>query len=130
MNDPPQRRRTVVAATRRPVLRLVRVIVEADPEPDVSYLEQEDFEDRSLAYKKGDFSFVGVRAEAEVVIEDVLQTLTSGGLYGVESDSEDEYIDEIAAREWEALRGVLKAVGVPTEQLPLDVQREWIEWRT
>jgi len=49
---------------------------------------------------------------------------------GIESDSEDEYLDEIIAREWEALRAVLKTVGVPTDQLPLEVQREWIEWRT
>jgi hypothetical protein len=108
----------------------VRVIVEPDPKPDASYLEQEEFADRLLAYKRKRFSFLRVRAEAEVVIEEIGQTLTSGGMPGVESDSEDEYIDEIVAREWETLRAVLKTVGVPTEKLPLEVERAWIEWRT
>ena len=127
----PQRRRVVAAPTRKPPaeLRSVRVIFEADPEPDTSYLEQDEFEDRLEAYKRGEFSFIGARAEAEVIIEETTQTLRSGGLYGIESDSEDEYIDEIAAQEWAALRAVLKTVGVSTEQLPLAVNREWIEWR-
>ncbi|KKK92191.1 hypothetical protein LCGC14_2705370, partial [marine sediment metagenome] len=31
---------------------------------------------------------------------------------------------------WAALRAVLKTVGVATEQLPLEADRKWIEWRT
>ena len=108
----------------------MRVIVESDPDPDASYLEQEEFEDRLKSYKKGDFELQGVRAEAEVVIEGITQTLTSGGLSGIESDSEENFFDEIIAKEWETLRAVLKTVGVPTEQLPLDVDRAWVEWRT
>ena len=127
-----QRRRVVAAPARRPPaeLRQVRIVVESDPDPDASYLEQDEFENRLAAYKRGEFELQGVRAEAEVVIEGIPQTLTSGGLYGIESDSDDEYFDEIVAKEWETLRAVLKTVGVPTEQLPLDVKREWIEWRT
>lgn len=127
----PQRRRVVAAPTRKPPveLRAIRVIFAHDPDPDASYLEQDEFEDRLEAYKRGDFSFLSAHAEAEVIVEEISQTLRSGGLYGIESDSEDEYIDEIAAQEWGALRGVLKTVGVPTDQLPLDVQREWIKWR-
>lgn len=108
----------------------MRVIVEPDPEPNASYLEQEEFADRLLAYKRKRFSFLRVRTEAEVVIEEIAQVLTSGGMPGVESDSEDEYLDEIIAREWEGLRAVLKTVGVATDKLPLDVDRAWIEWRT
>jgi hypothetical protein len=105
------------------------VIFEEDLDPDVSYLEQEDFEDRLAAHKRGDFNFVSARAEADVVIDGIPQTLQSGGLNGIESDSEQEYLDEIAAEEWKALRGVLKTVGVPTSELPVEVDPSWVEWR-
>lgn len=106
MSSPP-RRRVVAAPARRPrvELRAVRVLVEPDPEES---------------------DLVSVRAEAEVAIEGTLQILESGGLIGVERDE----VTEIAAEEWTRLRTVLKTVGVATEQLPLDVHREWIEWRT
>ena len=59
-----------------------------------------------------------------------MQTLRSGGLNGIESDSEQDELDEIIHEEWSRLRDVLKTVGVPTDQLPLEVDRSWVEWRT
>jgi hypothetical protein len=131
MSPLPHTRRVVEARARRPPteLKSVRVIFEEDLDPDVSYLEQEDFEDRLAAHKRGEFNFVGVRAEAEVVIEGTPQTLTSPGTWGIESDTDDGSLGQLIDEEWKVLRDVLKAVGVPTEQLPLDVKREWIEWR-
>ena len=133
MEFPPHtRRRVVEAPTRRPPAELqsVRVIFEEDPDPDTSYLEQDEFEDRLAAYKRGEFHFVGVRAEAEVLIAETVQTLRSPGLYGIESDTDEEELDGLAAEQWTGLRAVLKTVGVPTDQLPLAPNREWIEWRT
>lgn len=125
------RRRTVHAARKPPAeLREVRVVVVEDTDPDPSYLDQEEFEDRREAYQRGDFYFVGVRAEAEVVIEGTLQTLQSGGLWGIESDSERSYFEEVANEEWSQLRDVLKTVGVATKQLPLKADPEWIDWGT
>ena len=132
MSDhPPARRRVVAAPARRPpaALQSIRIVVEHDPDPDISYLEQDEFEERLAAYKAGEFDFVGVRAEAEVLIEETVQTLTSGGLWGVESDSGEEYIESVAVEEYEQLRKVLKTVGVSTAQLPQEIEREWIEWR-
>ena len=132
MSDtPPARRRVVAAPGRRPPaeLRSIRVVIEHDPDPDISFLEQDEFEERLAAYKKGEFDFVGVHAEAEVVIEGVVQTLTSGGLWGIESDSGEEYIESVAVEEYEQLRKVLKTVGVSTAQLPQEIERDWIEWR-
>lgn len=106
------------------------MIVEQDPHPDSSYLEQDEFEERLEAYKREEFELIGVRVEAEVVIEETVQTLKSPGLWGIESDLEGDELDEIIHGEWSALRNVLKTVGIPTEQLPLDAKREWIEWRT
>lgn len=126
------RRRVVAATARRPSVRLqsICIVIEPDPDPETSYLDQEEFEDRRAEYKRGDFNFVSAHAEAEVVIEGVIQTLTSGGLNGIESDSEQEYLDEIIAEEWKSLRDILKTVGVSTGELPLEVDPKWVEWRT
>jgi hypothetical protein len=126
------RPRVVAAPPRRPPaeLRALRVVVEEDPDPDVSYLEQEGLEERLEEYRQGEFGFVTVRAEAEVGIAETEQILTSPGLAGIENDATPEEIEQIAAEEWAALRNVLKTVGVSTEQLPLELDREWIEWRT
>ena len=136
MSDSPHapRRRVVAAPARRPPAELqsIRVVVDHDPDPDTSYLEQDELEDRLAAYKRGEFDFVGVRAEADVLIEGTVQTLTSGGLWGVESDSGEEYLVGVAVEEYEQLRKVLKTVGVPTAQLPAadaETVRGWIEWR-
>jgi len=133
MVDSERTRRGVVAApARRPAVRLqaIRVIFDQDEDADASYLDQDEFEDRRDEYRRGEFSFVSARAEADVNIEGILQTLQSGGLNGIESDSEEEYLTEIAAEEWKTLRGVLKTVGVPTSELPLEVDPGWVEWRT
>jgi hypothetical protein len=130
MNAPSfARRRVVEGPSRRPSveLRSLRVVVEPDLDPDLSR-----FNAGELAEYRRDkaHALVGVRAEADVLIEGVEQTLSSTGLWGVEADAEDEYVDKILAREWGTLRGVLKAVGVPTDQLPLEADCKWIEWRT
>jgi len=106
------------------------VIVEDDPDPDVAYLREAGFEERRKAHKRGEFKLLGVYVEADVVIEDTEQSLVSPGLWGVESDLSEEELGQIVGEEWGALRAVLKTVGVATEQLPLEVDREWIEWRT
>lgn len=127
MNDPRTPRRRVVEATpRKPraELQSVRVICEPDLDPDTSYLHEKG----RAAYERGDFQFIGVRAEAEVSIEDTVQVLESRGTWGIESDA-DEYIEQVAAHEWGVLRKVLTTVGVPTTELPLEVEQDWIEWR-
>ena len=46
-------------------------------------------------------------------------------LGGIESDTDEEGMEQIVADEWEILRTVLKTVGVSTEQLPLKPKSEW-----
>jgi len=102
-----------------------------DEDPDTSHLDQDEFADRREALQRGDFSFVGVRAEAEVVIEGVVQTLTSGALWGIESDSGEEYIEGVALEEYDGLRDILKAVGVSTSEVPVgnrEMIRPLIKW--
>ncbi|HTF33311.1 MAG TPA: hypothetical protein VK714_06360 [Myxococcota bacterium] len=90
-----------------------------DEDPDTSYFDEDEFADRRAEFERGDFTFVGVRAEAEVAIEGVIQTLTSGGLWGIESDSDESYIEDVALEEYDALREILKAVGVSTREVPV-----------
>lgn len=128
------RKRVVEAAARKrsaPQMHAIRVLVLPDEDPDTSYMDPDDpeWKDRHDAYQRGDFTFVGVRAEAEVAIGGIIQTLTSGGLWGTESDSGDDYFKEIADQEWHELRKILTDVGVPTSQLPTKVDPNWIEWR-
>jgi hypothetical protein len=129
-------RKRVVEATRKkpaPQVSEIRaVVLHDDQEPDFDsgdpdYAEQDA--ERREAYRRGDFSMVGVVAEADVVIEGITQTLKSGGLWGTESDSGEEYIQEIAADEYADLRKILTSIGVSTSQLPTEFDPKWIEWR-
>jgi len=126
-------RRRVVEAPRgkrsAPEVESIRVVVLPDEEADDSYLDQTEFDDRRAEYQRGDFHFVGVRAEAEVTINGIAQTLVSGGLYGVESDLK-EYIEEVAQDEYNDLRKILTSIGVSTSRLPQKIERGWIQWRT
>jgi hypothetical protein len=127
------RNRVVEVARKRPApeVQEIRVRVMPDEDPDTSFLDQDEFADRKEAYDRGDFAFVGVRAEADVVIEGLVQTLTSGGLYGIESDSDEAYVEDVALEEYDALRDVLKAVGVSTAQVPVGTRetiKPLIKW--
>jgi hypothetical protein len=126
------RRRVVVEAPRikrnAPQVEEIRIVVLDDDEPDTSFLDQDEFKDRRAEYDRGDFKFVGVRADAEVTIEGVVQTITSGGIWGVESDAEGQ-IRMLAEDEYADLRKILTSIGVSTSQLPLKMERSWIKWR-
>jgi hypothetical protein len=125
------RTRSYEAGQRRSLvkLRAVRVVRDEETEPDVSYLEQKEFRGRLAEYKRGKLHFYEMRIEADVEIEGVHALVSSTGVAGIESDTTEEELDELVVEEWRALRAALKTVGVPTEELPLEVPREWIEWR-
>src|SRR5258708_20167014 len=70
-----------------------------------------DYE-RMERLQHGDWCFVGVRAEAEVSLTgDVVQEVSSGGLWGIESDSDADYFSGIEKDELSELRKQLLAVG-------------------
>lgn len=125
-NFPRARRRTVTATDRRPPaeLRAVRVIFEPDPDPQTAHF------DASLAeaLERGEFELLTMRIEAEVSIADTDQWLESPGYSAIPSNADGAWFDQLIAGEWDTLRGVLKTVGVPTDQLPLEVAPEWIHW--
>ena len=55
---------------------------------------------------------IGVYAKAVIEIADVRQELSSGGLYGIESDSGESYFREVASDELGALRDICEEVGL------------------
>jgi hypothetical protein len=71
---------------------------------------RKDYE-RMEAYNADDWSFIGIRAQAEIAIGGVCQTITSGGLWGIESDSDESYFREVEHEELNQLRGILHELG-------------------
>jgi len=109
-------------------LRAVRVVRDQDTNVDVSYMREEGFKERLASYKRGQLHFYEMWIEADVAVEEGVQALVrSTGVGGIESDTTEEELDELITEDWRGLRAALKTMGVPTEQLPLEVSREWIE---
>ena len=72
---------------------------------------EEDYR-RMESLNRGDWYYLGVTAKAKVQLTgDLWQTITSGGLWGVESDSGPNYLKTIADEQLAELRGQLLAIG-------------------
>jgi hypothetical protein len=89
------------------------------PEDIRKYVRQ-DYE-RMERLQRGDWCYMGVRAEAEILLPSgdasIVQEITSGGLWGVESDSDKSYLAEIETEELSSLREQLRAVGFGTRAI-------------
>lgn len=86
------------------------------PENIRKYVRQ-DYE-RMESLNASDWCYLGIRAEAKVVVVPfsndhgvVVQRITSGGLWGIESDSDRSYLDEIQKDELANLKSELLALG-------------------
>ena len=72
--------------------------------PEQDYRRCED-------YNRGDWYMLGVIAKAEILSPGgVIQTVRSGGLWGIESDAGD-YFDEVEAEQLAELRTELESLG-------------------
>ena len=68
--------------------------------------------DRMESLNRGDWCFMGMRAEAEVQTgSDVVQRITSGGLWGIESDSDKDHLESTAREELAQLKAELIGLG-------------------
>ena len=72
---------------------------------------KQDFS-RMESLQNGGWCFLGIVAKATVVIGGVCQTIRSGGLWGIESDSEDSYIESVVSEELSELGAQLSAIGL------------------
>jgi len=109
------------ATTLRAKIERAYIEVVPDEDPDTSYLYQDepDFSERREAFERGDFSFVGVRAVAEITFETEVSNgwihgpkITTPGLWGIESDSGESYFSEVGADEAAQLVDMLHALGI------------------
>jgi len=84
---------------------------ENTPEEVQKYTRQ-DYE-RMESLNAGQWCYLGIRADAQIQLtkEGPLQDMTSGGLWGVESDAGREHTEEIEGEQLTELRGQLLALG-------------------
>lgn len=82
---------------------------------DPDYREQD--QERLDSWRRGDWYFVGIQARAHVcIVRNGVGTtyeLTSPGLWGIESDSDASYLQEVFADECDTLRADLAAMSNP-----------------
>lgn len=84
---------------------------------------EQDYQ-RMEAFNAGNWHFIGVRAYAEIVINGVIQTITSGGLWGIESDSDVDYIKEVAKEQLYELTEQLQALGFTKRTIIAAIKRK------
>jgi len=72
---------------------------------------------RACDYGNGWYT-VGVMAKATIIAGGIRQEITSGGLWGIESDSGDAYYAEVAGDEFRQLKGILEDLNGGPVELP------------
>jgi hypothetical protein len=79
---------------------------------------EQDYE-RMEAYNRGDWGCIGIIAKAEVQFSEssTIQTVRSGGLWGIESDSGKDYLESVENEELSQLADELKAIGCTDRQI-------------
>lgn len=94
--------------------------IEPSPwEPSEGEEVRQRMEERKERYMAGEWWMVGVRAAATIRWADeahpdghyLIQTISSPGIWCVESDAGEEYLNEIYKGELDTLRDMLKAMG-------------------
>jgi hypothetical protein len=85
------------------------------------YIEED--RQRLKAFYRDDWWMIGIRAEAEVLTGEGLcwlcNTVSSGGLWGIESDSGKAYLKEVADDELSSLRDTLKELGFEDAEIDM-----------
>ena len=112
----------------------VKVFLYDDANPDLSYLSDPTCQGVEYAAenlerlsKYGDqWSVVGVRAEARVGVSHdgtnwQMQELTSSGLWGIETDSDRGYFQQVATDELADLGATLRAFGFELDPRVVDL---------
>lgn len=103
--------------------KLVNVTIKwvEDDNPDLSYLDEETYYNKLRRNTYGESWYMeGCYAEAEIHIPaqqggfSTIQRIRSGGLWGIESDSDDDYKHEIEQEQLANLKGQLEQLNVDT----------------
>lgn len=118
-------------------LRELKIVSQSDESPDLSYLDQ--YKDaiskeekafyvadqkRKNKFYNGEVESLGISAKATIYLPFIcytgkgkeinykIQTISSGGLWGIESDSDKSYIKETAEQQLDELKRYLKMLNV------------------
>ena len=85
-------------------------------------------EDHARCRAYGDsWHMVGVRAVAEVVVRGAIITVQTPGIWGIESDSDEEYFNAVALDECDYLRELLLEMDFSEAEIQeAIVRREWV----
>ena len=68
--------------------------------------------------ERGDWFFMGVSVEARIQLTgDLVQKISSGGLWGIESNAGEEHLTQVEGEERNQLRDELKAIGFTDRQI-------------
>ena len=117
---------------KQPKLIEVKVIIEVDECVDLSYID-EDYK-RMQQFIDGSVQSLYINAKAVVIYSigsgcSRLETLQSGGLGGVESDSGNDYIQEIITEQLEDLKTHLRIFNVNTSNFEelTEIAKEEVE---
>jgi hypothetical protein len=112
------------------VIERIVCTVTYDTDPDLSYLEQFDVNDpdaelrrcarldrlRLRAYQRGDWHCIGLAARARLSSPAGATWIDTGGLWGIESDSDPAYFEQVWDDELAELREMLLAIGATTDE--------------
>lgn len=82
----------------------------------------EEAYERREQFASGELFSYGIKAEATVTVGDTTQTITSAGVWGIASDADEAFVDEIARGEIAELRGILGELGIDATDEP---EAEW-----
>lgn len=114
-------------------VRELQIVYAYDQESDPNdYLFQdpdykEEDQARLDAFNSGDWHMLGILVRAELVVNGVPQTIQSPGLWAIESDSGNDYLNEVAGDEYEQLLEILSQLGVKPSQVPPVQDAEIVE---
>ena len=87
------------------------------PQADIKRYTEQDYE-RMESYNRGSWHMIGIWADAQVALTgNVVQTIRSGGLWGIESDSYNGYLVDVEKEQLDELAKELTALGFTKRQI-------------
>jgi hypothetical protein len=90
-----------------------------DENPDLSWVDKKRLESMDMGY----WHFIGILAVAEIRINGISETISSPGLWNIESDSDESDLNEIYQDQKDELAAMLRELGFSDAQL-LEVVQE------
>lgn len=95
-------------------IRKITIRYMIDESPDTYCLQDHE---RMESLSRGDWLYIAIVAEAEICLDDTIQTITSSGLRGIESDSDADYLAGLENEQLAELRKALRELDFSTRAI-------------